>query len=203
MNDGIRTAEERSLDPSLLMDNAACASQCAELLDDHPTRQAVLLNVYRPLWDEIVRLSRECTRMQAFIDQAVMRQVIQPPGNETCEPFRSRITIERVKELRLKNGAGPVRTIPGEGNFAFCCCCGARTKQVREFFGYNLCGKCDEASKPHALKALEQHPNQSLIISAEAAKDPLAFRHWSKDTLVPYQNCHCTTCAAARTSKGK
>jgi hypothetical protein len=74
-------------------------------------------------------------------------------AHETSEPFRSRITIERVKELRLKHGAGPVRTIPGEGNFAFCCCCGARTKQVREFFGYNLCGKCDEASKPHELKA--------------------------------------------------
>lgn len=49
-------SSNQMLDPSLLMDNAACASQCAELLDDHPTRQAVLLNVYRPLWDEIERL---------------------------------------------------------------------------------------------------------------------------------------------------
>lgn len=60
-------SKTRSLDPSLLMDNAACASQCRELLDDHPTRQAVLLNVYRPLWDEIERLQAEVLKLESHI----------------------------------------------------------------------------------------------------------------------------------------
>lgn len=94
-----------------------------------------------------------------------------PPPSETVdaravESFRPRITIERVKEIRKTHGAGPTRTIPGEGNFAFCCCCGARTKQVREFFGYNLCEKCDEASKPHELKASEPLYTQEALDSA-------------------------------------
>lgn len=62
-----RTSNPTSLDPSLLMDNAATASQCRELLDDHPTRQAVLLNVYRPLWDEIERLRAEVRTLNCHI----------------------------------------------------------------------------------------------------------------------------------------
>jgi hypothetical protein len=61
MTSGTKSTEtsKPKLDPSMLLDNAACASQCSELLDEHPTRQAVLLNVYRPLWDEIERLQTE------------------------------------------------------------------------------------------------------------------------------------------------
>jgi hypothetical protein len=46
-----------------------------------------------------------------------------------------------------------------------------------------------------------RHPGQSLIISAERAKQPLASRHWSKDSLVPYTGCHCNTCTVARAAQ--
>jgi hypothetical protein len=40
-----------------------------------------------------------------------------------------------------------------------------------------------------------------LIVSAEEAKQPLAFRHWSKDSMVPVEGCHCGTCVEARGSE--
>jgi hypothetical protein len=44
------------------------------------------------------------------------------------------------------------------------------------------------------LRAVEPTPGQVLIVSAEEAKQPLAFRHRSKDPKVPYEGCHCDTC---------
>jgi hypothetical protein len=58
-------------------------------------------------------------------------------------------------------------------------------------------------NEPTPQKACETRPataGASLIVSAEQAKDPLAFRHWSKDFLVPYVGCHCSTCVAASSS---
>jgi hypothetical protein len=40
----------------------------------------------------------------------------------------------------------------------------------------------------------EPTPGQALIVSAEEAKQPLAFRHRSEDPKVPYAGCHCDTC---------
>lgn len=42
-----------------------------------------------------------------------------------------------------------------------------------------------------------QAPND-LIVSVEEAKKPLAFRHWTKDTAIPYADCHCATCVDVR-----
>lgn len=59
------------------------------------------------------------------------------------------------------------------------------------------------ANSPRRVEPSEQHLTggvpvgqfvASLIVSAEEAKQPLAFRHWSKDPLIPYANCHCDTC---------
>lgn len=78
----VEDSSKGHLDPSLLMDNAACASQCKELLDDHPTRQAVLLNVYRPLWDEIERLTRDLDLRNEQIDGYERQLGIDKAGAE-------------------------------------------------------------------------------------------------------------------------
>jgi hypothetical protein len=40
-----------------------------------------------------------------------------------------------------------------------------------------------------ALRAT--NPLRALIVSTEEAKLPLAFRHWTKHELVPYEGCRC------------
>lgn len=52
---------------------------------------------------------------------------------------------------------------------------------------------------PEQMEALQKASGGMMVVTAEQAKHPLAFRHWSKDINVPYDKCHCFTCTAART----
>jgi len=60
--------------------------------------------------------------------------------------------------------------------------------------------RLDEIEQVRDLKAKapETPAPANLIVSAEEAKQPMAFRHWSKDEAIPYCGCQCDTCVAAR-----
>lgn len=76
------------------------------------------------------------------------------------------------------------------------------------------CRECGAEPPEHHQPHCSQHPAWSsgkataphemparLIVSEEESRSPLAFRHWSKDQLVPYRNCHCGTCVEARSAQ--
>lgn len=59
----------------------------------------------------------------------------------------------------------------------------------------------EQAALDKALAAHMAPLSSSLIVTPEEAKRPLAFRHWSKDPLIPYANCHCDTCSRENGSR--
>lgn len=124
------------------------------------------------------------------IGHDLMRQAsvgeMRGAGETSVEPFRPRIDLERLRDMRLAHGhGGPVVEIPGNA-VARCCSCGASVKLVRQVYGYNICAACDAATSP-------------LKTSREPAPECPECDYYRSTGLGACKNCgrglvHCPKC---------